>query len=108
MTIEVQTVNDQVVKSRLVRGKPVADIDALRKYRRKYYQANKEGQEPERCNCKFSSKSALARRWRGSEKCALSRLTRAEDNLAAELEMSRDERAANISSEANVYNAFYT
>ena len=34
MTIEVVTANDEVVSVRLVRGKPVADIDALRKYHR--------------------------------------------------------------------------
>ena len=31
-----------IVKVRLVRGKPVADVDALRKYHREYYHANKK------------------------------------------------------------------
>ena len=42
MTIEVVTANDEVVSVRLVRGRPVADIDALRKYHREYYHANKQ------------------------------------------------------------------
>ena len=31
------TETDQPIKVRLVRGKPVADIDSLRKYHREYY-----------------------------------------------------------------------
>ena len=62
MKIEVETANDEVVSVRLVRGKPVADIDALRKYHREYYRANKLECECEHCTCKFSGQSALLRR----------------------------------------------
>ena len=31
------TETDKPIKVRLVRGKPVADVDALRKYHREYY-----------------------------------------------------------------------
>ena len=80
MTIE--TANNEVVSVRLVRGKPVADIDALRKYHREYYHVNKQECECEHCTCMFSSLSALVRHQRRSQKCALLR-------AKAELEMLR-------------------
>ena len=43
-----------IVKVRLVRGKPVADVGALIKYRREFYHANKQEGECERCKSKFS------------------------------------------------------
>ncbi len=55
MTIEVVTASNEVVSVSLVRGKPVADIDASRKYHREYYHANKLECECEHCTCKFSS-----------------------------------------------------
>ena len=88
MTIEVVTANDEVVSVRLVRGKPVADIEALRKYHREYYHANK--QECEHCTVKFSSQSALVRHQHRSQKCALLR-------AKAELEMLRSGQVVNIS-----------
>ncbi len=42
MTVEIATPNDEVVSVRLVRGKPVADLDALGKYLREYYRAGKQ------------------------------------------------------------------
>ena len=69
MTIEVVTANDEVVSVRLVRGMPVADIDALRKYHREYYHVNKQECECEHCTCKFPSLSALVRHQRRSQKC---------------------------------------
>ncbi len=90
MTIEVVTENDEVVSVRLVRGKPVADIDALRKYHREYYNANKHECESEHCTVKFSSQSALARHQHRSQKCALLR-------AKAELEMLRSGQVINIS-----------
>ena len=80
MTIEVTTANGEVVQVRLVKGKPVADIDALRKYHREYYRLNKQECEREHCKTKFTSQSALARRQRRNQKCALLR-------AKAELEM---------------------
>ena len=56
MTIEVTTANDEVVKVRLVKGKPVADIDALRKYNREYYHATKQEVE-----CEHARRSTRAR-----------------------------------------------
>ena len=73
MTIEVATANGEVVKVRLVKGKPVADIDALRKYHREYYRLNKQECECERCNAKFTSQSRLVRHQRRNQKCALQR-----------------------------------
>ncbi len=86
MTIEVTIANDEVVSVRLVRGKPVADIDALRKYHREYYHADKQEMECEHCKSKFSSQCALERR---SEKCSLIR-------AKSELEMLRTGQAAAI------------
>ena len=83
MTIEVTTANGDVVKVRLVKGKPVADIDALRKYHREYYHLNKQECEREHCNTKFTSQSALVRHQRRNQKCALIR-------VQAELEMLRN------------------
>jgi hypothetical protein len=90
MTIEVVTANDEVVSVRLVRGKPVANIDALRKYHREYYHANKQECECEHCTVKFSSQSALVRHQHRSQKCALLR-------AKAELEMLRSGQVVNIS-----------
>jgi hypothetical protein len=64
-----------IVKVRLVRGKPVADVDALRKYHREYYHANKKEGECEHCKSKFSSESALVRHQRSAQKCLLQKLT---------------------------------
>ena len=82
MTNHIQVANDTVVSVRLVKGKPVADIDALRKYHRDYYHANKENRECELCTCKFTSQSALVRHQRRNQKCSLLR-------AKAELEMLR-------------------
>ena len=71
-------------KVRLVRGKPVADVDALRKYHREYYHANKQGCECEHCKRKFSSESALVRHRRSAQKCLLQR-------ARAELEVLRQQ-----------------
>ena len=71
-----------IVKVRLVRGKPVADIDALRKYHREYYHTSKQECECEHCKCKFSSESALVRHQRSGQKCLLLR-------AKAELEVLR-------------------
>ena len=60
-------------KVRLVRGKPVADVDALRKYHREYYHANKQACECEHCKRNFSSESALVRHQRSAQKCLLQR-----------------------------------
>ena len=73
MTIEVTTANDQVVKVRLARGKPVADVDALRKYHREYYHANKQEVEREHCKKKYTSQSSYVRQQRQNQKCALLR-----------------------------------
>ena len=90
MTIEVKIANDTVVSVRLVKGKPVKDIDALRKYHRDYYHANKEELECEHCACKFTSQSALVRHQRRNQKCALLR-------AKAELEMLRSGQVVKIS-----------
>ncbi len=87
MTIEVTTAHDEVVSVRLVRGNPVADIDALRKYHREYYHANRQEMECEHCKSKFSSQCALVRHQRRSQKCSLIR-------AKAELEMLRTGQAA--------------
>ena len=71
-----------IVKVRLVRGKPVTDVGALRKYHREYYHANKQEGECEPCKSKFSSESALARHQRSAQKCLLQR-------ARAELEVLR-------------------
>ena len=73
MPIEVTTANDQVVKVRLVRGKPVADIDALRKYHREYYHADKQEVECEHCKKTYTSQSSYVRHQRQNQKCALLR-----------------------------------
>ena len=90
MTIEATTANGEVVKVRLVKGKPVADIDALRKYRREYYRLNKQECEREHCKTKFTSQSALVRHQRRSQKCALQR-------ARTELEMLRSGQVTKIS-----------
>ena len=90
MTIQIQVANDTVASVRLVKGKPVADIDALRKYHRDYYHANKENRECEHCTCKFTSRSALVRHQRRNQKCALLR-------AKAELEMLRSGQEVKIS-----------
>ena len=86
MTIDIQVANDTVVSVRLVKGKPVADIDALRKYHRDFYHANKKDRECEHCTCKFTSQSAFVRHQRRNQKCALLR-------AKAELEMLRSGQA---------------
>ena len=44
MTLQVQIANGEVVSCvRLVKGKPVKDTDALRKYHREYCHAAKQG-----------------------------------------------------------------
>ena len=90
MTIEVKTGSDEVVSVRLVPGKPVADIDALRKYHREYYHANKLECECEHCTCKFSRESALVRHQHRSQKCALLR-------AKAELDMLRSGQEVKMS-----------
>ena len=75
------TETDQPSKVRLVRGKPVADVDALRKYHREYYHSNKQECECEHCHSKFSSESALARRQRSAQKCLLQRARAELENL---------------------------
>ncbi len=90
MTIEVVTASDEVVSERLVKGKPVADIDALRTHHREYYHANKLECECEHCTCKFPSQSALVRHRHRSQKWALL-------HAKAELEMIRAGQAVNIS-----------
>ena len=90
MTIDIQVANDTVVSVRLVKGKPVADIDALRKYHRDYYHANKENRECEHCTCKFTSQSAFVRHQRRNQKCALL-------CARAELEMLRSGQEVKIS-----------
>lgn len=90
MTVEVKTANDQVVSVRLVRGKPVADIDALRKYHREYYHANKQEVECEHCKHKFTCQSGYVRHQRRNQKCALLR-------AQAELEMLRNGQVVNLS-----------
>jgi hypothetical protein len=82
MTLELGIANGEVVSVRMVRGKPVKDIDALRKYHREYYHTYKQECECEHCKVKFSSQSALVRHQRRNQKCALIRAN-------AELEMLR-------------------
>ena len=86
MRIDVTTANDQVAKVRLVKGKPVADIDALRKYHREYYHLNKQECECECCTTNFTSQSALVRHQRRAQKCALL-------HARTELEMLRNGQA---------------
>ena len=57
MTLEVTTAIGEVVKVRLVKGKPVADVDALRKYHREYYRSNKQDCERERCKPERTSEA---------------------------------------------------
>ena len=95
MTNHIQVANDTVVSVRLVKGKPVADIDALRKYHRDYYHANKENRECEHCTCKFTSQSAFVRHQRRNQKCALLR-------ARAELEMLRSGQGVQISEATSV------
>ena len=95
MTIQIQVANDTVASVRLVKGKPVADIDALRKYHRDYYHANKENRECEHCTCKFTSQSALVRHQRRNLKCALLR-------AKAELDMLRSGQKVQISEATSV------
>ena len=84
MTLQLQIANGEVVScARLVKGKPVADIDALRKYYREYYHLNKQECECEHCKTKFTSQSALVRHQRRNQKCALLR-------ARTELEMLRN------------------
>ena len=90
MTTEVTTANGEVVKVRLVKGKPVADIDALRKYHREYYHLNKQECECEHCKTKFTSQSALVRHQRRNQKCLLQR-------ARTELEMLRSGQVTQIS-----------
>jgi len=90
MTIEVTTANDEVVKVRLVKGKPVADIDALRKYHREYYHATKQEVECEHCKKKYTSQSAYVRHQRQNQKCALLR-------AQAELELLRTGQVEKLS-----------
>ena len=95
MTIDIQVANDTVVSVRLVKGKPVADIDALRKYHRDFYHANKKDRECEHCTCKFTSQSAFVRHQRRNQKCALLR-------ARAELEMLRSGQEVKISEATSV------
>ena len=74
--------DEGIAKVRLERGKPVADVGALRKYHREYYRANKQEGECEHCKGKFSSESALVRHQRSAQKCLLQR-------ARAELEVLR-------------------
>ena len=90
MNIEVTTANDEVVKVRLVKGKPVADIDALRKYHREYYRATKQEVECEHCKKKYTSQSAYVRHQRQNQKCALLR-------AQAELELLRTGQVEKLS-----------
>ncbi len=79
---ESELVHARTLKVRLVRGKPVADVDALRKYHREYYHVNKQECNCEHCGQKFTSESALVRHQRSAQKCLLLR-------ARAELEMLR-------------------
>ena len=72
------TETDQPIKVRLVRGKPVADVDALRKYHREYYHTNKQECECGYCHSKF----ALVRHQRSGQKRLL-------QEARAELELLR-------------------
>jgi hypothetical protein len=90
MTLELGIANGEVVSVRMVRGKPVKDIDALRKYHREYYHTYKQERECEHCKVKFSSQSALVRHQRRNQKCALIRAN-------AELEMLRNGQVTKLS-----------
>ena len=90
MTLELGIANGEVVSVRMVRGKPVKDIDALRKYHREYYHTYKQECECEHCEAKFSSQSALVRHQRRNQKCALIRAN-------AELEMLRNGQVTKLS-----------
>ncbi len=68
MTIEVVPASDEAVKVRLARGKPAADIDALRKYHRKYYHATKQESEREHCKAELLvSEAVCIWSWRSLE-----------------------------------------
>ena len=84
------TTTDEVVKVRLVKGKPVADVDALRKYHREYYHATKQGVECEHCKHTYTSQSAFVRHMRRNQKCQLLRAT-------TELEMLRSGQVSKLS-----------
>ena len=71
----------ELLKVRLVRGKPVADVDALRKYHREYYHSNKQECECEHRHSKFSSESALVRHQRSTQKSLLQRAGAELENL---------------------------
>jgi hypothetical protein len=90
MPLELSIADGQVVKCRLVHGRPVKDIDALRKYHREYYHANKQEQECEHCKSKFTSQSALVRHQRRNQKCTLIR-------TKAELEMLQNGQVTKLS-----------
>ena len=95
MMLQVQIANGEVVSCvRLAKGKPVKDIDALRKYHREYYHTTKQGVEREHCKQAYTSQGAYVRHQRRNQKCALLR-------AQAELEMLRNGQAAKIS-EADV------
>ena len=85
------TANDEVVKVRLVKGRPVADTDALRKYHREYYHATKQGVECEHCKHTYTSQSAYVRHQQRNHKCAL---IRAKKELEA---LGRSGHAAKLS-----------
>ena len=72
---------ERIAKVRLVRGKPVADVDALRKHHREYYHSNKQECECEHCHSKFTSESALVRHQRSGQKCLLQRARTELENL---------------------------
>ena len=95
MTLQLQIANGEVVSCvRLVKGKPVKDIDALRKYHREYYHTTKQGVECEHCKHTYTSQSAYVRHQRRNQKCALLR-------AQTELEMLRSGQATKLS-EADV------
>jgi len=88
--VTLEDANGEVVTVRMVRGKPVKDIDALRKHHREYYHTYKQECECEHCKVKFSSQSALVRHQRRNQKCALIRAN-------AELEMLRNGQVTKLS-----------
>ena len=95
MTLQLQIANGEVVSCvRLVKGKPVKDIDALRKYHREYYHATKQGVEREHCKHTYTSRSVYVRHMRRNKTSSLLR-------TQAELEMLPSGQAAKIS-EADV------
>ena len=75
---------------RLVKGKLVKDIDALRKYNREYFHAAKQGVEREHCKHTYTSQSAYVRHMRRNQKCQLLRAT-------TELEMLRSWQVGKLS-----------